>query len=136
MHYGRLTKQARSRSGSAASSGFREAGYRWPVEQAGHLFDGLWAAIWTMLVGEFDLIDNLCWRWDTELGPGEPRGDDWPTEPAALPAYFGCGGVLAVSRGAIEAWSAAFTGRNPADTQVRQDAWCRLNSRVCSQGSS
>ena len=48
------------------------------VEQAGHLFDGLWAATWTMLVGEFDLTDNLCWRWDIELGPGElvvvPRG--------------------------------------------------------------
>jgi hypothetical protein len=77
------------------------------VEQAGHLFDGLWAATWTMLVGDFDLTDRLCWRWDIELGPSEPGGDDWPAEPDASPAYFGTGGVLAVSSGAIEAWWAA-----------------------------
>ena len=45
-----------------------------------------------MLVGEFDLTENLCWRWDSEFGPDEPPGpseDDWPTEPVRNPAYFG-----------------------------------------------
>ncbi len=91
------------------------------VEQAGHLFDGLWAAAWTMLVGGFDLTDNLCWRWDTQLGPGEPGGDDWPAEPAGPPAYFGTGGVLAVSRGAIEAWRAAFVGGGSAEPNAAPD---------------
>jgi hypothetical protein len=77
------------------------------VEQAGHLFDGLWATTWTMLVGEFNLTDKLCWRWDIELGPREPTGDDWPAEPDKPPAWFGLGGVLAVSPSAIEAWWAA-----------------------------
>jgi hypothetical protein len=74
------------------------------VEQAGHLFDGMWATTWTMDVGEYNLVDNLCWRWDIELSPSEPRGEDWPAEPDAVPAYFGYGGVLAVSHAAIEAW--------------------------------
>jgi hypothetical protein len=80
------------------------------VEQPGHLFDGLWAATWTMNVGEYDLTDNLCGRWDIELGPTEPGGGDWPAEPVAEPAYFGCGGTLGVSRGAIETWRAAVYG--------------------------
>jgi hypothetical protein len=75
------------------------------VEQDGHLFDGLWVATWTMLVGEFDLTDNLCWRWDCELGPSEPRFDDgWPTPPEMPPAFAGYGGVLAESRAAIRAF--------------------------------
>lgn len=86
------------------------------VEQAGHLFDGLWAATWTMLVGDFDLTTHLCWRWDIELGPTEPTGDTWPAEPVTEPAYFGSGGVLAVSRDAIEAWRATFFGDRPVDS--------------------
>src|SRR5438477_2238501 len=70
------------------------------VEQAEHMFDGLWAATWTMLVGEFDFVERLCWRWDIELGPAEPRGDEWPAVPNTPPAYAGYG-VLAVSHAAI-----------------------------------
>jgi hypothetical protein len=66
------------------------------VEQGGHLFDGLWVMTWTMLVGEFNLTDNPCDRWDIELGPSEPSGDDWPQMSDASPAYSGYG-VLAVS---------------------------------------
>ncbi len=78
------------------------------VEQPGHFFDCLWATTWTMLVGDFDLTEKLCWRWDLELGPNEPSGDDWPSEPNSPPAYFGHGGVLAVSLDAIEAWRIVF----------------------------
>ena len=75
------------------------------VEQVGHLFDGLWIATWTMLVGEFDLTDNLCWRWDCELGPCEPPFvDGWPTSPEAPPAFAGRGGVLSESQAAIMAF--------------------------------
>jgi hypothetical protein len=94
------------------------------VEQAGHPFDGLWATTWTMLVGEFDLTENLCWRWDSEFGPDEPGGtgeDDWPTEPVRNPAYFGFGGTLAVSCGAIEAWEAAFLRNSPAEPGAAPD---------------
>ena len=77
------------------------------VEEAGHLFDGLWAGTWTMCVGDFDLTERLCGRWDIELGLEEPAGQDWPAEPTVPPAYFGLGGVLAVSHDAIEAWWAA-----------------------------
>jgi hypothetical protein len=80
------------------------------VEQAGHLFDGLWATTWTMVVGDYDLTDNLCGRWDIELGASEPSGDDWPAEPVAAPAYFGCGGTLGASRGAIDTWRIAVDG--------------------------
>jgi hypothetical protein len=73
------------------------------VEQPGHLFDGLWAATWTMNAGEFDVVENLCLRWDMELGPTEPRfADGWPVTPDAPPAYAGFGGVLAVSHAAIK----------------------------------
>src|SRR5262249_31908420 len=75
------------------------------VEQTGHVFDGLGARTGTMLVGEFDLTENPCWRWDSEFGPDEPGGpseDEWPTEPVRKPAYFGFGGTLAVSSSAIE----------------------------------
>ena len=92
------------------------------VEQTGHLFDGLWATTWTMLVGEFDLTDNLCWRWDSEFGPDEPGGpseDDWPTEPVRNPAYFGFGGTLAVSRSAIEVWRAAFYSNSAAEPAAK-----------------
>ena len=78
------------------------------VEQSGHLFDGFWVATWTMLVGEWDLAENLCWRWDLQLGVDEPLGDEWPAEPKEPPAYFGYGGVLAVSLAAYEAWKAVF----------------------------
>ncbi|OWK40930.1 hypothetical protein FRUB_04822 [Fimbriiglobus ruber] len=71
------------------------------VEQAGHPFDGLWAATWTMIVGEFDFVEKLCPRWDIELGPTEPRVDDWPVPPDTPPAYAGHGGTLAVSQTAI-----------------------------------
>jgi hypothetical protein len=71
------------------------------VEQSGRLFDGLWATTWTMLTGEFDLHTRLCLRWDIELGPTEPRGEEWPTSPDTPPAYAGHGGVLAVSHTAI-----------------------------------
>lgn len=71
------------------------------VEQPGHLFDGLWAATWTMVVGEFDFVERLCLRWDIELGPAEPQGDEWPATPDTPPAYGGHGGVLAVSHAAI-----------------------------------
>jgi len=70
------------------------------VEESGHLFNGLWAATWTMLMGEFDLDTRLCLRWDIELGPIEPDGE-WPSSPDTPPAYAGHGGVLAVSRAAI-----------------------------------
>jgi hypothetical protein len=78
------------------------------VEQPGHLFHGLWAATWTMLVGEFNLTDKLCWRWDIQMSPSEPVGDDWPDEPDTAPAYFGLGGSLGVSHDAIETWWDAF----------------------------
>jgi hypothetical protein len=74
----------------------------------------LWAATWTMLVGDFDLTDNLCWRWDMDLSPHEPGGDEWPPEPTAPPAYFGTGGVLAVSPEAIATWRAVFEAGPPA----------------------
>jgi hypothetical protein len=82
------------------------------VEQNGHPFDGLWATTWTMLVGDYDLTQNLCSRWDSEFGqeePGGPGEDDWPTEPKKTPAYFGTGGALAVSHEAIVAWQASFS---------------------------
>lgn len=84
------------------------------VEQTGHLFDGLWIVTWTMLVGEFDFTERLCWRWDSELSPHEPTIDEWPTAPEIQPAWFGFGGVLAVSQAAIETWSAAFSGQGAA----------------------
>jgi hypothetical protein len=71
------------------------------VEQAGHLFHGLWAATWTMCVGEFDLAKRLCTRWDIELGPTEPRIEGWPISPDTPPAFAGHGGVLAESHAAI-----------------------------------
>lgn len=74
------------------------------VEQAGHLFDGLWAATWTMCVGEFDLVERLCARWDIELGPTEPRIEGWPIPPDTPPAFAGHGGVLAESHAAILRW--------------------------------
>jgi hypothetical protein len=74
------------------------------VEQPGHLFDGLWAATWTMIVGEFDLVERLCLRWDIELGPTAPKGDPWPETPDKPPAYSGYG-VLAVSHAAIKRFS-------------------------------
>ena len=70
------------------------------VEQDGHLFDGLWAATWTMLEGEFDFVEKLCFRWDIELGPTEPHGGEWPTTPESSPAYSGYG-VVGVSPAAI-----------------------------------
>lgn len=85
------------------------------VEQPGHPFDGPWAAAWTMLVGEYDLTDRLCWRWDIELGPREPGGDGWPAEPDTPPAYFGTGGVLAASRAAADAWWASNITGSAAD---------------------
>src|SRR5262249_42922729 len=94
------------------------------VEQAGHLFDGLWATTWTMLVGDFDLNENLCWRWDSEFGPDEPRGSseyDWPREPVRNPAYFGFGGTLAVSRSAFESWRAAFSASNSTEQVAAPD---------------
>src|SRR5262245_3162050 len=81
------------------------------VEQPGHLFDGLWAATWTMIVGQFDLVERLCLRWDVELGPTEPKRDPWPEAPDTPPAYGGYG-VLAVSHAAIkrfsEEWAAGY----------------------------
>jgi hypothetical protein len=75
------------------------------VEQVGHLFDGLWAATWTMCVGEFDLVERLCERWDIELGPSEPRMEaEWPVPPDTPPAFAGHGGLLAVSHAAIKAF--------------------------------
>ena len=75
------------------------------VEQVGHLFDGLWVATWTMLVGEFDLTDNLCWRWDSEIGQTEPRfADEWPIAPDTPSAFAGHGGVVAESHAAIKAF--------------------------------
>ncbi len=70
------------------------------VEQAGHLFDGLWAATWTMQVGDFDFVENLCPRWDIELGLAEPRVDEWPVAPDTAPAYAGYS-VIAESLAAI-----------------------------------
>jgi hypothetical protein len=84
------------------------------VEQPGHLFDGFWAWTWTMLVGEFNVTDKLCWRWDSVLEPNEPVGDDWPDEPLTPPAYFGFGGVLGVTNDAIEKWWADFCNNDKA----------------------
>lgn len=70
------------------------------VEQPGHMFHGMWAATWTMLVGEFDFVEKLCHRWDIELGPVEPSGDDWPQIDGVSPAYSGYG-ILAVSQDAL-----------------------------------
>jgi hypothetical protein len=78
------------------------------VEQPGHLFDGFWAVTWTMLVGEWDLLESLCWRWDMQLGRSEPSGNEWPDEPKTPPAYFGYGGVLSVSLVAYQAWRTKF----------------------------
>jgi len=66
------------------------------VEQPGHLFDGLWVATWTMMEGDFDFVSKLCLRWDIELGPVEPSGDNWPEFRDASPVFCGYG-VLAVS---------------------------------------
>jgi hypothetical protein len=75
------------------------------VEQVGHLFDGLWAATWTMCVGAFDLVERLCGRWDIKLGPTEPRIENgWPISPDTAPAFAGHGGVLAESHAAIRAF--------------------------------
>jgi hypothetical protein len=79
------------------------------VEQAGHLFDGLWVATWTMCVGAFDFVDRLCLRWDIELGPTEPQCEEWPVAPDTPPAYAGNGGVLAVSHAAIRHFSDGIT---------------------------
>lgn len=76
------------------------------VEQQEHLFDGLWVATWTMLVGKFDFVERLCWRWDIELGPTQPRVEGWPVAPTTPPAYGGTGGVLAVSQTAIAKFKA------------------------------
>lgn len=69
------------------------------VEQTGHMFDGLWTTTWTMIVGDFDLTNNLCGRWDIHLGPCAPSGEDWPEMPDTSPVYNGYG-VLAVSHSA------------------------------------
>lgn len=71
------------------------------VEQSGHMFDGMWAATWTMIVGEFDFVQKLCHRWDIELGPVEPSGDDRPEIRGASPIYSGYG-ILAVSQDALD----------------------------------
>ena len=76
------------------------------VEESGHLFDGLWAATWTMLVGEFDLDSRLCIRWDIELGAIEPEGE-WPYVASTSSAYAGHGGVLAASYEAIRHFTRA-----------------------------
>lgn len=65
------------------------------VEQTGHLFDGLWAVTWTMIVGQFDFTERLCHRWDIELGPAEPVGDDWPHIRGVSPIYSGFGVLTA-----------------------------------------
>jgi len=70
------------------------------VEQPGHMFDGMWAATWTMLVGDFDFTRRLCPRWDIELGPIEPSGEDWPRIREASPVYAGTG-ILAASQDAV-----------------------------------
>jgi len=58
-----------------------------------------------MCVGEFDLVERLCDRWDIELGPTEPRIEaEWPIPPDTPPAFAGYGGVLAVSHAAIRAF--------------------------------
>ena len=78
---------------------------RYRVEGFNRAFDGLWAATWTMCVGEFDLVARLCARWDIELGPTEPRfEDEWPITPDTPPAFAGLGGVLAESHAAIRAF--------------------------------
>src|SRR6267378_1969216 len=66
------------------------------VEQAGHLFDGLWVAVAQMIVGEFDFRERLCHRWDIELGSAQPSGDDWPHIRGVSPIYSGFG-IVAVS---------------------------------------
>ena len=76
------------------------------VEQVGHKFDGHWATTWTMVVGDFDLVENLCLRWDIRLGPTEPNGEGWPDDPDTPPANAGYGGVLAESLAAIERFTA------------------------------
>ncbi len=70
------------------------------VEQADHLFEAMWVATWVMHEGEFDLTENLCCRWDIELGPTEPTGDDWPEIRGVSPVYLGYG-TLAVSADAV-----------------------------------
>jgi hypothetical protein len=68
------------------------------VEQPGHMFDDMWAATWTMIVGEFDFTERLCHRWDIELGPVEPSGEDWPHIRDTSPVYSGYG-ILALAHG-------------------------------------
>jgi hypothetical protein len=63
-----------------------------------------------MITGEYDLETRLCLRWDIELGPTEPRGEDWPDSPDTPPAYGGHGGVLAVSHAAIRLFKERFFG--------------------------
>ena len=78
------------------------------VEEPGHMFNGLWAATWTMLVGDYDFVEKLCHRWDIELGPVEPSGDDWPQIRDASPIYSGYG-VLAVSQDAVVRYFESFS---------------------------
>ena len=70
------------------------------VEHPDHMFDQMWTATWIMVVGEWDLTVRLCPRWDIELGPFEPSGDEWPQMREASPVYSGHG-VLGVSRQAL-----------------------------------
>lgn len=92
------------------------------VEQIGHLFDGLWVATWTMLVGAFDLTENLCWRWDIELGSSEPQfKDGWPLTPDTPPAFAGHGGVLAVSHAAIRLFRERMLEWKPLPSESKSD---------------
>jgi hypothetical protein len=48
------------------------------VAQPGHLFHGLYVVGATMVVGEWNFTDKLCWRYDMEIGSTPPQLGEWP----------------------------------------------------------
>jgi hypothetical protein len=72
------------------------------VEEAEHIFNGLWFVGATMLVGEWDFTDRLCWRYDLELGSMEPNEEEWPR--LIHGRYYGGYGILAESAQYVAQW--------------------------------
>src|SRR5262249_3351576 len=68
----------------------------------GHPFDEFRVVCATMLVGEYNLRDRLCVRWDLQIGKGEPQGE-WPEINSGGPSWGGYG-IVAESAAMIDKW--------------------------------
>src|SRR5262245_23752666 len=72
------------------------------IHALGHHFDECRAVCATMLVGEYNLRDRLCVRWDLEIGRGETQGE-WPQMNSPGPIWGGYG-IVAESGAMIDRW--------------------------------